>query len=117
MYLRAECKECRAGYEKLRRSTDNYAKRKHLIRAKALKRLYGITVEQYNDLFEVQQGKCVGCGRHQVEFSKSLVVDHCHTTGKIRGLLCAGCNIALGNVKENTNTLLSLAHYLDRTTK
>lgn len=57
-------------------------------RAYSLKRLYGITPEQYDELFEKQNGCCAVCGRHQREFKTRLAVDHDHATGEIRGLLC-----------------------------
>lgn len=73
-------------------------------------RTYGITIEQYNEIFVAQNGKCLGCIKHQSEFEKALVVDHNHTTKIVRGLLCSGCNLALGNTRENPNTLENLAN-------
>lgn len=106
------CKECSA-----KRATKFYARetieQSLRRREKYFIRVYGITMQNYNDLFEKQQGKCLGCWKHQAEFEKSLAVDHCHTTGKVRGLLCNGCNIALGNAKENSTTLRNLAEYLE----
>ena len=61
-----------------------------------LKRNYGVTVEDYNKIFESQQGCCFICGRHQIEFKRHLCIDHNHTTGKIRKLLCSPCNVGLG---------------------
>jgi hypothetical protein len=75
-----------------------------------LKRAYGITLAEYTEMLKAQGGACVGCGR-QPTAKKRLCVDHCHTTGKIRGLLCSNCNTALGLVGENKNTLHRLAAY------
>jgi hypothetical protein len=111
MSLRAVCKECRAGYEKKRHQTlseDQILKR----RDNFYQRAYGITLEQYNELFAQQEGKCKVCETHQTHLSKALVVDHCHETLKVRALLCSGCNLALGNVKENPEILIKLSHYI-----
>lgn len=75
---------------------------------------YGITVEEYNRIFKEQNACCAGCKKHQSEFNKKLSVDHCHITGKIRGLLCVNCNFVLGNAHDNINTLLSLIDYLKK---
>jgi hypothetical protein len=77
-----------------------------------LKRSYGMTIEQYDELFTKQNGSCAGCKRHQSVFAQRLAVDHCHITGEIRGLLCAPCNRALGLLKDRVDTLLSLIDYL-----
>jgi hypothetical protein len=54
-----------------------------------LKKTYGITHEDYTEMFCEQEGRCKICRRHQEEFTKRLFVDHCHETGVVRGLLCA----------------------------
>jgi hypothetical protein len=61
-----------------------------------LKLYYGITLIQYNEIFNSQNGCCKICGTHQSELKKALFVDHDHKTGKIRGLLCHQCNIGIG---------------------
>ena len=63
--------------------------RKHL-----LKRLYNMTLKQYDQMFEAQNGNCAICGLP--ELMSRLSVDHNHETGKIRGLLCRRCNSGLG---------------------
>lgn len=63
---------------------------------KHLKERYQLTIEDYNKLFQEQQGCCAICGKHQSELKHRLNVDHNHKTGKIRGLLCPKCNTALG---------------------
>jgi hypothetical protein len=78
------------------------------------KRQYGITLEQYNELFNNQKGLCLGCYRHQSQLSKRLAVDHDHKSGKIRGLLCFRCNSSLGRTLESPETLRRLADYLER---
>ena len=62
---------------------------------------YGITVEEYSKIFEEQEGFCLICKKHQAEFKTRLCVDHCHTTLKVRGLLCRRCNLGLGQYEKN----------------
>lgn len=73
---------------------------------------YQITEDQYNRMFDLQEGRCKGCNTHQDDLSKRLCVDHCHETGKIRGLLCTNCNLAIGLVADSPEVLLSLIDYL-----
>lgn len=64
-----------------------------------LKKLYGLTVEQYDAMLASQGGACKVCGsdgESKDKRRKYLSVDHCHNTGKIRGLLCMKCNADLG---------------------
>ena|SRR6187551_851002 len=70
-------------------------------------RLYGLTHEQYLDLCKLQNDCCAICGRY-----KKLVVDHDHTTGEVRGLLCKACNIGLGYFRENLFSLRGAIDYL-----
>jgi len=78
-----------------------------------LKVLYNITLEDYNVMFTKQDGCCLGCKQHRSLFKRDLCVDHCHTTGKVRGLLCDSCNKALGLIKDDKNILLNLITYLN----
>lgn len=71
------------------------------IKNNSLKRLYNITLEQYNQLFNRQQGCCAICYRHQSTLKHKLSIDHNHNTGKIRGLLCPDCNILVGRLEKN----------------
>lgn len=77
-----------------------------------LKRRYGIDEKQYNELFQKQKGFCAICNRHQSNLEKRLSVDHDHKTGKIRGLLCNPCNIAIGNFEDDINRLQGAIRYL-----
>ena len=67
-----------------------------------LRKTYGLSTEEYNKIFEKQNGKCAICNKHQSELSRPLNVDHCHNTNKIRDLLCDRCNLTVGYV-ENCN--------------
>lgn len=81
-----------------------------------LKRNYKIDYNFYLKLLEVQEELCAICkepgfcmtGHHKMK----LVVDHCHTTGQVRGLLCHNCNRALGLLKDNVNRLEKAIDYL-----
>lgn len=64
----------------------------------SLNKLYNIDLEDYNRMFTEQEGCCGICKRHQSEFKTALCVDHCHTTGKVRELLCDNCNTAIGKL-------------------
>lgn len=85
-------------------------------RGYALKRKYGITLEQYDELFEKQGGRCAVCDRHQDEFKTSLAVDHSHKTRRIRGLLCIGCNYRLVAKHEDACLLRKVAAYIEQGT-
>lgn len=87
---RAMCRKCRnlANPRGARKTPETR-------RAEKLKELYGITVEQWDLMYAAQDGLCAMC-RQTPEGKRRLSVDHCHTTGKVRALLCAGCNIKVG---------------------
>ena len=57
-----------------------------------IKGKYGLTVEQWQQMFEEQQGRCAVCGIRQSELSHRLCVEHSHQTGKVRQLTCKTCN-------------------------
>ena len=70
------------------------------------------TCVDYDRLYQAQQGKCAICDRHQSNLKLTLSVDHNHTTGIVRGLLCKGCNYFLGSVENETYK--KFLAYLDR---
>jgi hypothetical protein len=76
------------------------------------KKLYNLTVDQYNSMLSQQDYSCGICKKHESEFKYKLRVDHCHTTGKVRELLCNSCNVLLGHSKENINNLNNAIGYL-----
>jgi hypothetical protein len=71
-------------------------------RARQLKNRYGITIEEYNKILFDQNNGCAICGKETAynNGEKRLHVDHCHTTGRIRGLLCSQCNTTLGHLEK-----------------
>lgn len=72
--------------------------------------LYRLTPEEYKKILEFQKGVCACCGKPPKRVS--LAVDHCHTTGRVRGLLCWPCNHALGILRDKEETALRLSNYL-----
>lgn len=77
-----------------------------------LQKKYGIGLKKYNAILLEQEGNCKICGTNQSEFKKSLAVDHCHKTKKIRGLLCGPCNTGLGSYRDNIELLRKAIKYL-----
>jgi len=83
-----------------------------------LKRKYNITLAQFQDLIRRSGNRCQCC---RIPFSRLLRqrpnVDHCHATGKIRGILCNRCNVLLGHAFDNPKILRQCARYLERMAK
>lgn len=81
-----------------------------------LKSTHGISLRQYQEMLESQNGVCAICGNNetvkQQGIPQPLSVDHCHETGKVRGLLCSRCNAAIGLLREDLDILASAASYL-----
>ncbi len=73
---------------------------------------YGISLLEYNKILSKQDECCSICGKHQSLFKKKLMVDHNHSTGQVRGLLCSKCNIGLGYVEESIQILENMIKYL-----
>jgi hypothetical protein len=88
--------------------------RKSNIFANKIKTTYGIDIDEYNKMFDEQEGKCAICGKHRNEFKNGLSVDHDHQTGKIRALLCNNCNPLLGHAKESIDILQKAIKYLEK---
>jgi hypothetical protein len=84
-----------------------------MTRESHLRRLYGITVEQYDQLLEKQGNSCPICQRDRSHFKTNLCVDHNHTTGEIRGLLCGYCNRRLIGRHKDGDLLRRMAAYVD----
>ncbi len=81
------------------------------------KRLYNLSKNDFLSLLEKQQGKCAICNKEETCKNKNgiirpLCVDHCHATGRIRGLLCNHCNSMLGSARDNISTLENGIRYL-----
>lgn len=92
--------------EKKRRGT-----RYQSMRNLRLKRVYGITAQEYDDRLVIQGGGCGICGKNN-DGKVKLSIDHDATTGKLRGILCGNCNRAIGQLAHNTLRLNSAIDYL-----
>jgi len=77
-----------------------------------LRKRFGITLEDYNNMLAEQKGGCKICSKTPEDEGRALAVDHCHDTKKIRGLLCTNCNRMLGNAKDSIETLQNAIKYL-----
>ena len=98
------CKLC-----KFKKRKERDAKNPGRIRNMDLKAIYGITLEDYNAMYERQGGRCAICGA-----GGKLVVDHDHKTGKVRELLCHLCNAMIGCAREDRAILTAAIAYLTR---
>ena len=114
-----QCKTCdnkkRSAWKKANPEANQKSNRNNQL----LKR-YGITFDEYESMLDAQGGKCGICGTKEnysghTGYRKdwSWSVDHCHKTGKVRGLLCNNSNRALGLFKDEVNTLKSAISWLD----
>ena len=84
-----------------------YAKARNYL----LKHRYGLLQDDYSKMLAQQNGACAICLRSK---DYDLYVDHCHTTNKVRGLLCASCNSILGKVNDDVDTLNRAIQYLNK---
>jgi hypothetical protein len=102
------CKKCKNRKRQIKRNT-TFIDGIKLSRILKIKQKYKLSMESYNDMLDNQNGLCKICNN---KFDYDLHIDHCHTTGKVRGLLCRDCNQGLGNFKDNTDLMLSGIKYL-----
>lgn len=119
--LTARCKECtrkaaNSSYqarkeEVLASHKEKYCAQKN--RAKSLMKLYGMSIAEWNEMFASQNYRCAICGSTDpLNSSRNFVVDHCHTMGHVRGILCAPCNAMLGLAHDDPNVLFDAHTYL-----
>ena len=97
------------------KDSGEYARKldKRIIKDKRLRKKYGISIEQYDEIVKNQNNACWIC--HRPPKKQSLHVDHNHKTGKIRGLLCHNCNYGMGRYfKEDIDNLRRAAEYLEK---
>lgn len=115
---KSKCKTCQADYIKKYKSRDpeklkdiwRKASRRYInydIRRNKTLKKYGLDINSYNKIYDDQNGKCKICSD-----KINLCVDHCHSTGKVRGLLCNFCNTGLGSFKNNELFLLNAIEYI-----
>lgn len=111
------CRECRRPFERQVPSHSVFCAdqcRHRWTRRGQLQKRYGITLEEYEALFEKQRGACAICaGDMLIGSSKRYAhVDHCHSTGSVRGLLCGRCNVGLGMFADDADRLTRAIEYL-----
>lgn len=98
--MRAQCRPCR----------------EHVKWKSFIQRTYGITAEEYYDMLAAQDNKCAICESEEVNNSRvtsnKLFIDHCHDTGKVRGLLCSKCNHSIGLLNDDVDLLRKAIDYL-----
>lgn len=82
-----------------------------------LKRKYGISLQQYNEILQKQNGGCGICGRPPDVFKRSLAVDHCHRTNRVRGILCPFCNRGLRYYRDDPDVMERGGRYLRNPTE
>lgn len=119
-YINAMCVPCFNKYRRERHSKGIGVLTAEQKRDANLRQNYGITAEQYDQIFTQQNGACAVCKqsetriehRSKAKYIRYLSVDHDHETGQIRALLCSDCNTALGLLKEDTKRIQALLDYL-----
>ncbi len=113
----AACIACEKVFRDAYQSLPSFKKQK---RHHQLRRKFAITSEEYDNLFESQNGVCAICFLPETALSKwggggrLLSVDHCHSSGKNRGLLCARCNQGIGLLKDDPEVLKNAILYLEK---
>jgi hypothetical protein len=120
---RANCKPCKdiSTYAWRAKNKDRYNENMRKLRATDkemfknidLKRTHGITIDDYNKMLKEQDHKCKICKKSNPSSKRTLAVDHDHKTGKIRGLLCYGCNRALHTL-DNSDLFEAAVDYLNK---
>ncbi len=105
--------------KKLHWSKESYQRRKAKVREYTLRtkervrlRRYGLSPEEYEVILAKHAGCCHICKRHYTDIESTLHIDHCHKTGKVRGLLCSNCNTGIGLLKDDVNMLACAIEYL-----
>lgn len=111
----ARCNIKRVAHYRITKPADYRSKEYHRRKAKVgtsgpLKK-YGLTPEQFQEMLKRQDSKCAICGNHQQY--RQLSIDHCHKTGKVRGLLCTSCNRGIGYFYDSPYRLKNAAKYLE----
>jgi hypothetical protein len=109
----SQCKSCKREF-RLAWNAKHPESRKQTYFKHDLKRHYGISVEQYNTMFNAQNGCCASCGIVQDQMKRKFAVDHDHQTGVVRALLCDRCNPALGYMQDSLEMIEQLAAYLKK---
>lgn len=108
----SKCKDCVNKYKREYLSSNPEKKTKGLRNAATLSK-YGISKSTYYEIMNQAGDTCPTCkNKFTVEKRRCKCLDHCHNTGKIRGVICNMCNTALGRVEDNTDTLTNLINWI-----
>ncbi len=86
--------------------------RRYVTKRKALHPICLATVDEIESLHTRQEGRCAICNKKEPDDGRRFAVDHCHTTGKLRGILCGNCNRGIGFFHDSTTLLRRAAFYL-----
>lgn len=109
------CKLCVNSHNKLKRSGPTWRKKnREVCYRRLLKRVYGLSEEEYADLLRKQDGVCAICKKPDND--RTLSVDHDHKTNKVRGLLCKSCNRGIGFLQDDVKILAKAIEYLNEHT-
>ncbi len=120
-----KCKSCVKEYneeysnknkEKIKNQKSNKYKSLSKEDKRALRylRRYKITIDDYANILAKQNGVCAICRKEETGHKRRLSVDHCHSTSKVRGLLCNSCNNGLGRFNDDINLLAKAIGYLSK---
>lgn len=112
--MQSRCPNCR---REKRRKEYNTEK----TRERALRKLYGITPQEFRKMFALQEGRCAICRvkvTRRVDPSEAKAphanIDHCHDSGRVRGILCPACNRGLGSFEDDIDRLTAAIEYLKK---
>lgn len=112
-YCSAECR----GRETAKKWRVVNPERRHAINRKSRLKRHNLTEEHYLDMLKTHGAKCAICQSPDPGWGRKrryLNIDHCHSTGTVRGLLCNGCNAGLGSFRDRADLLRHAADYLER---
>jgi len=124
LVYRAECKSCGGVHDRNSQQLQRKSRSRECPNYKShnwsgldrwdaiIRRTYGITLEQYNQMLKDQDGVCAICGKPDEVEGRRMAIDHNHDTGEVRGLLCGTCNRGLGNFQDNIEMLEKAKDYL-----
>lgn len=106
-FVRGATKSCGCIHEKREKKERSWS---------FLMKKFGMTKEKYEEILESQGGVCAICGSPDTKtlMTNYLFVDHCHTTGKVRGLLCNNCNFSIGGFNDDISLLKAAIEYLQK---
>jgi hypothetical protein len=108
--LRSHCKECMNNQSReYQMRPDQREKRAEIWRKSSRYLKYGLTEDTFIEMFDAQDAQCAIC---KISIDHGCCVDHCHDTGKVRGLLCRQCNSGIGMLKDDPALLREAIWYL-----